>query len=153
MTEGTVTATKPLVTAVTVEDLKVTFSKGKVIEVSATTGEEYIRNILKTDEGASRLGEVSLVPQSSPISQSGLLFYNILIDENASCHIALGSGIKTCLENGVNMTDEEFSVVGGNSSMMHLDFMIGSESMNVDGITEDGTVEPIMRKGEWDFNV
>lgn len=153
MTEGTVTATKPLVTAVTVEDLKVTFSKGKVIEVSATTGEEYIRNILKTDEGASRLGEVSLVPHSSPISQSGLLFYNILIDENASCHIALGSGIKTCLENGVNMTDEEFSVVGGNSSMMHLDFMIGSESMNVDGITEDGTVEPIMRKGEWDFNV
>ena len=153
MTEGTVSATKPLVTAVTVEDLVLTFSKGKVVDVSATKGEEYMRNYIKTDEGASRLGEVSFVPHSSPISQSGLLFYNILIDENASCHIALGSGIKTCIENGFKMTDDEFAAVGGNSSMLHIDFMIGSEKMNVDGIMEDGSTDPIMRKGEWNFKV
>jgi aminopeptidase len=153
MTEGTVSATKPLVTAVTVEDLVLAFSKGKVVDVSASKGEEYLRNYIKTDEGASRLGEVSFVPHSSPISQSELLFYNILIDENASCHIALGSGIKTCIENGVNMTDEEFAAVGGNSSMLHLDFMIGSEKMSVDGILEDGSIETIMRKGEWNFKV
>jgi aminopeptidase len=153
MTEGIVSATKPLVTAVTVEDLVLTFSKGKVVDVSASKGEEYMRKYIKTDEGASRLGEVSFVPHSSPISQSGLLFYNILIDENASCHIALGSGIKTCIENGVTMSDDDFSAVGGNSSMIHLDFMIGSEKMNVDGIMEDGTTDPIMRKGEWNFRV
>ncbi|MBY8992363.1 MAG: aminopeptidase [Candidatus Lokiarchaeota archaeon] len=148
-TEGMVSATKPLVTAVTIENLVLTFSKGKVVDVSASKGEEFIRNYIKTDEGASRLGEVSFVPHSSPISQSGLLFYNILIDENASCHIALGSGIKTCIENGVNMSDDEFSAAGGNSSMLHVDFMIGSEKMDVDGIMEDGTTEPIMRNGEW----
>lgn len=151
--EGTVSATKPLVSAVTVEDLVLIFSKGKVVDVSASKGEEYMRNYIKTDEGASRLGEVSFVPHSSPISQSGLLFYNILIDENASCHIALGSGIRTCLKDGVNMTDDEFSTIGGNSSMLHLDFMIGSEKMNVDGIMEDGSTDPIMRNGEWNFKV
>lgn len=153
MTEGTVSATKPLVTAVTVEDLVLRFSKGKVVDVSATKGEEYLRKYIKIDEGASRLGEVSFVPHSSPISQSGLLFYNILIDENASCHIALGTGIKTCLTDGLNMSDDEFAAVGGNSSMLHLDFMIGSEKMNVDGIKEDGSTDPIMRKGEWNFKV
>ena len=153
MTEGTVSATKPLVTAVTVEDLVLTFSKGKVVNISASKGEDYMRNYIKTDEGASRLGEVSFVPHSSPISQSGLLFYNILIDENASCHIALGSGIKTCIENGFKMTDDEFAALGGNSSMLHIDFMIGSEKMNVDGIMEDGSTDPIMRKGEWNFKV
>lgn len=94
-----------------------------------------------------------MVPHSSPISQSGLLFYDILIDENASCHLALGSGIKTCLENGVKMSDEEFSAVGGNQSILHLDFMIGSEKMDVDGITKDEKTESIMRKGEWIFEV
>ncbi|MFX0027834.1 MAG: aminopeptidase [Candidatus Hermodarchaeota archaeon] len=153
MTEGMVSATKPLPTAVMVENLVLKFSKGKVIDVSASKGEEYIRNYIKTDEGASRLGEISLVPHSSPISQSGLLFYSILIDENASCHIALGSGIKTCIKEGVKMTDEEFSTIGGNSSKLHLDFMIGSEKLDVDGIMEDGKIEPIMRKGEWVFAV
>ncbi|MFX1279285.1 MAG: aminopeptidase [Promethearchaeota archaeon] len=152
-TEGTVSATKPLVTAVTVEDLSITFSNGKVVEISATKGEEYMRDLIKTDEGASKLGEVSLVPHSSPISQTGRLFYNILIDENASCHLALGSGIKTCIENGIHMSEKQFSKIGGNSSMMHLDFMIGSEKINVDGIMEDGATEPIMRKGEWAFKV
>jgi len=108
--------------------------------------------LIETDEGASRLGEVSLVPHSSPISQSGILFYNILIDENASCHIALGNAIRSALENELTMSDEEFSAVGANESLIHRDFMIGSEEMDVDGIKEDGTVEPIMSKGEWAFN-
>lgn len=152
-TEGIVTATKPLVTDVIIEDLSLTFSNGKIVEATATKGEEFLRNLVKTDKGASQLGEVSLVPHSSPISQSGLLFYNILIDENASCHIALGSGIKSCLENGVNMSEKEFSAAGGNYSILHLDFMIGSEKMNVDGIKKDGKTEPIMRKGELIFEV
>ena len=108
---------------------------------------------MESSNNLSRLGEVSLVPHSSPISQSGLLFYSILIDENASCHIALGSGIKTCIKDGVKMSDEEFSAIGGNSSKLHLDFMIGSEKLDVDGIKEDNTIEPIMRKGEWAFEV
>lgn len=152
-TEGIVTSTKPLSTDVLIEELSLTFSKGKVIKASAKTGEKFLQDLLKTDEGATRLGEVSLVPHSSPISQSGILFYNILIDENASCHIALGNGIRSALENGITMSDEEFSVAGGNRCLFHLDFMIGSEEMDVVGIKEDGTVEPIMSKGEWAFNV
>lgn len=152
-TEGTVTATKPLVTDVLIEDLSLTFSEGKVIKATAKTGEKFLRNLLETDEGASRLGEVSLVPHSSPISQSGILFYNILIDENASCHIALGNGIRSALENGLTMSDEEFSGAGGNKCLFHLDFMIGSEEMDVDGIKEDGIVEQIMTRGEWSFQV
>jgi aminopeptidase len=152
-TEGVVKITKPLFSDVLIEDLRLEFSNGKVTDLSATKGEEYLRGLIKTDRGASQLGEVSLVPHSSPISQSGLLFYNILIDENASCHLALGSGIKTCLENGLYMSDEEFSASGGNYSILHLDFMIGSEEIDVDGITIEEKVEPIMRKGEWVFRV
>jgi aminopeptidase len=138
---------------VLIEDLSLTFSKGKVIKASAKTGEKFLHNLLETDEGASRLGEVSLVPHSSPISQCGILFYNILIDENASSHIALGNGIRSAFENGNIMSDEEFSAAGGNNCLFHLDFMIGSENMDVDGIKEDGTVEPVMSKGEWAFTV
>jgi aminopeptidase len=152
-TEGIVTATKPLATDVLIEDLSLTFSKGKVIKASAKTGEKFLHNLLETDEGSSRLGEVSLVPHSSPISQCGILFYNILIDENASSHIALGNGIRSAFENGNIMSDEEFSAAGGNNCLFHLDFMIGSENMDVDGIKEDGTVEPVMSKGEWAFTV
>ncbi|MFX1418575.1 MAG: aminopeptidase [Promethearchaeota archaeon] len=152
-TEGIVTATKPLFSDVLIENLKLTFTNGKVEEASATKGEEYIRNIIKTDDGASQLGEVSLVPNSSPISQTGILFYSILIDENASCHIALGNGIRTCLKDGENMDEKEFSDHGGNTSLLHLDFMIGSEKLDVDGIFEEEKSEPIMRKGEWAFEV
>ena len=136
-----------------IEDLSFTFSEGKVIKATAKTGEKFLRNLLETDEGATRLGEVSLVPNSSPISQSGILFYSTLIDENASCHIALGSCIRSALENGQTMSDEELSGAGGNISLIHRDFMIGSEEINVDGIKEDGTTEPVMRKGEWAFKV
>ncbi|MFX1477237.1 MAG: aminopeptidase [Promethearchaeota archaeon] len=152
-TEGVVTATKPFFINTLIEKLRLKFSEGKVVEIAATKGEDFMRKLLATDEGASKLGEVSLVPHSSPISQTGLLFYSILIDENASCHIALGSGIRTCVENGNNMTDDEFSLVGGNVSIHHLDFMIGSEKMDIDGIKEDGTREPIFRKGEWAIKI
>ncbi|MFW9877227.1 MAG: aminopeptidase [Candidatus Thorarchaeota archaeon] len=152
-TNGFVTTTKPLVSDVIVEDLSLTFSNGKIIDITAKKGEDFLRYLIKTDEGASHLGEVSLVPHSSPISQSNLLFYNVLIDENASCHLALGSGIKTCLENGIYMSEEEFSAAGGNYSIIHLDFMIGSENMDVDGINKDENPEPIMRNGELIFEV
>jgi len=121
--------------------------------VSANSLKKMLQKILETDEGTRRLGEVALVPHSSPISQSGLLFYNILLDENASCHIALGRGLKFWLKNGEQMSDEEFSAAGGNNSIDHVDFMIGSSEMNVDGILENGNIEPIMRKGEWAFEV
>ena len=152
-TEGIVTATKPRPLDVMIEDFSLTFSKGRVVEATAKKGEEMLHKILETDEGARRLGEIALVPHSSPISQSGLLFYNILLDENASSHIALGRGFRFAVKNGEKMSDEEFSAIGGNISKMHFDFMIGSEKMDVDGILEDGTFEPIMRSGEWAFEV
>jgi len=153
-TEGVVTATKPLYYAgFHIEDFKLKFSEGKVIEASAVKGQEFLDQLIKTDEGASYLGEIALVPHSSPISLSGLLFYNGLIDENASCHIALGRGYKICLKNGEKMSDEEFLATGGNVSFNHIDFMIGSGEMDVDGLLENGKSEPIMRNGEWTFEV
>lgn len=152
-TEGVVTATKPLPINGMIEDFSLTFSKGRVVNARAKKGEGMLHEILETDEGTRRLGEVALVPHSSPISQSGLLFYNILLDENASCHIALGRALKFWLKNGEKMSDEEFSAAGGNISIDHVDFMIGSDKIGVDGILENGTVEPIMRKGEWAFDV
>ena len=109
-------------------------------------------SIIKIDEGAQKVGEVALVPHSSPISQTEMLFYNLLIDENASNHIALGQAYRNSLKNGNDLTDEEFSAAGGNKSTIHLDLMIGSEKMNVDGVLEDGSTEPIMRNGEWAFS-
>jgi len=150
-TEGVVTATKPLPVEVVIEDFSLTFSKGRVVKATAKKGEKMLNKLLEIDEGMSRLGEIALVPHSSPISQSGILFYNILIDENASCHIALGRGYRFCMKNGEKMSDEEFMTAGGNVSLNHIDFMIGSGEMDIDGITEDGNAEPIMRKGEWTF--
>ncbi|MFX1501665.1 MAG: aminopeptidase [Promethearchaeota archaeon] len=153
-TEGKVRATKPLYFGgAIIKDFSFTFSKGKIIEMNASNGKEILEKYIKFDEGASYLGEIALVPHSSPISQSGLLFYNGLIDENASIHIALGRSYRNSIENGDNMTDEEFMLAGGNLSLIHMDFMIGSRDIDVDGITEDGTTEAIMRKGEWTFKV
>jgi aminopeptidase len=152
-TEGVVSATKPLYYQVIIEDFTFTFSKGKIVKATAKKGQEMLNKILQMDEAASYLGEVALVPHSSPISQSGLLFYNSLIDENAACHLALGRAYRECLIDGGKMSDEEFINAGGNLSMLHLDFMIGSGEMDIDGITEDGTTEPIMRNGEWAFEV
>lgn len=153
-TVGFVTATKPLFFPESlIEDFKLTFSEGKIIEATAKKGEEFLLNLIKMDEGATQLGEVALVPHSSPISKMDMLFYNGLIDENASSHIAFGKGLRLGLKDGQKMSNEEFAEAGGNYSKVHVDFMIGSDKMDVDGILEDGTVEPIMRSGEWVFEV
>ncbi|MFX1573635.1 MAG: aminopeptidase [Promethearchaeota archaeon] len=151
--DGIVRATKPRFAEVMIEDFNLTFSEGKVIKATAKKGEEILLDKLKKDVGASRLGEVALVPHSSPISQSGLIFYNVILDENASCHLALGQCLRLCMKEGEKMSDDELLAAGGNISGIHLDFMIGSGELNVDGIFEDGRVESIMRKGEWAFTV
>lgn len=151
-TEGIVKATKPLYySGSLVEDYQLTFSEGKIVEAVAKKGQEHLRTLIAVDEGASYLGEIALVPHSSPISQSGLLFYNILIDENASNHIALGRGYKFSLKDGESLSDEDFVKLGGNHSLIHIDCMFGSGYMNVDGILSDGSIESIMRDGEWTF--
>jgi aminopeptidase len=153
-TEGVVTSTKPLhFSGRLIEDISLTFSEGRVLKATAKKGEKSLHKLLETDEGASRLGEVALVPHSSPISQTGLLFYNILIDENAASHLALGQASRFNIEGGEAMPYDVFAAVGGNQSLIHIDFMIGSGEMDVDGITEDGTSEPVMRGGEWAFEI
>ena len=152
--DGYVKATLPLnLQGTLIEDFTVTFENGRAVKVTAQKGEDDLRKLIETDENASRLGEVALVPNSSPINQSGILFYNTLFDENASCHIALGNAYRTSIEGGADMTNEEFADAGGNKSLIHTDFMIGSAEMNIDGITKEGTHEPIMRNGEWAFDV
>ena len=136
-----------------VENFKLTFKEGKVVQVSAKMGEDFLNGIVNIDDGASRTGEIALVAHSSPISQYNILFYNMLIDENASNHIALGNGYRTSIANGESMSDEEFSKVGGNLSGIHIDFMVGSEFMSVDGILKNGEIEPIMKNGEWAFKI
>ncbi|HYF06805.1 MAG TPA: aminopeptidase [Acetobacteraceae bacterium] len=149
-TEGTVTATKPLAYQGTlIRDIRVRFEGGVIVEASASTGREVLERMIGTDEGARRLGEVALVPASSPISRSGLLFLNTLFDENAASHIALGQAYKKCFVDGDTLEDEEFVARGGNRSLIHVDWMIGSERMDVDGVHASGTAEPLMRAGEW----
>ena len=148
--DGVVTQTTP---SPSVEGLVLTFSKGKVVKAAANKGEELVHQGLEVDDGARQLGEVALVPNSNPISRSGRIYYNLLFDENASCHLALGNGYRFCIENGEEMSVEEFILAGGNNSSDHIDFMIGSEEMDVDGISADGSAEPIMRGGEWAFEL
>jgi len=151
---GTVRATLPLsLHGNLVEDFWFRFEDGKVVEVHAAKGEAVLKKLLETDEGALSLGEVALVPQSSPIAQTGILFYNTLYDENASCHLALGRAYRTSLQGGEKMSEEDFGAAGGNDSLIHVDFMIGSAEMDIDGILPDGSVEPIFRQGEWAFEV
>ena len=147
---GMVRATMPLnYGGVLIEDFSLTFENGQVVNVTARHGEETLHKMIEMDESAGRLGEVALVPNSSPISQRGILFYNSLFDENASCHIALGSSYRDTVIGGEDMTDEEFAAHGGNKSLVHTDFMIGSGEMDIDGIRADGEREPVMRAGEW----
>ncbi|MCC6259802.1 MAG: aminopeptidase [Anaerolineales bacterium] len=148
--DGVVAATFPLSYGGTlIEDFQVTFENGRITKVSAKKGEEALKRLVDTDEGSHRLGEVALVPASSPIAQRGHLFYNTLFDENASCHIAIGRAYRFTLTGGEELNDEEFIAAGGNVSLNHVDFMIGSPKMDIDGIHKDGTREPIMRQGEW----
>ena len=151
---GTVKASMPLsLTGAMIEEFSLTFEKGKVVKASAKKGEEHLLKLLDTDKNARRLGEVALVPESSPISQLNHLFYNTLFDENAASHIALGSAYRPSIEGGEVMSKKEFEANGGNDSLIHTDFMIGSAEMDIDGFTKDNTREPIMRQGEWAFNV
>lgn len=112
-------------------------------------GQEVLNNMLNMDEGARYLGEVALVPYDSPISQSGLIYYNTLFDENASCHVALGNSYPFTIEGGTTMSAEELDANGYNKSLIHVDFMIGSKDMAIDGILADGTREPLFRNGNW----
>jgi aminopeptidase len=148
--DGTVTATKPLSHQGTmIEGIQVRFEGGRIVEARATKGQEVLQKLIDTDEGARRLGEVALVPHSSPIASSGLLFFNTLFDENAACHIALGQAYSSCLIDGDKLTPEQLAARGANDSLIHVDWMIGSDKLDIDGITASGAAEPLMRQGEW----
>ena len=152
--DGTVTATKPLSYGGSLIDrFTLTFVEGRVVDATAAVGQAVLDSLLRNDENSRFLGEVALVPHSSPISQSNLLFYNTLYDENASCHLALGNAYRFNMAGGEGMSGEEFAAAGGNESISHADFMIGSGDMDIDGITVGGTAESIMRRGEWAFAV
>lgn len=148
--DGVVRATKPLSHAgALIDGFELRFEKGKVVGLKAEKNEPVLRELVETDEGSARLGEVALVTHSSPISSSGILFFNTLYDENAASHIALGRSYRSCIEGGEAKSDEEFAAAGGNDSLVHVDFMIGSGAMDVDGVTAEGAAEPLMRQGEW----
>ena len=148
--DGTVTATKPLSHQGTmIEGIQVRFEKGRIVEARATCGQEVLQRLIDTDEGARRLGEVALVPHSSPIAASGMLFFNTLFDENAASHIALCQSYSSCLRDGDTLTPEELAAKGANDSLIHVDWMIGSGQLDIDGISSTGAIEPLMRQGEW----
>jgi len=152
--DGTVRSTKPLnYFGNLIEDFSLNFSKGRVVDFQAKKGEETLRKMLESDQGAIMLGEVALVPHYSPISESGLIFYNTLYDENAACHLALGSAYKGNIQGGVEMSSEELAAAGVNESLIHVDFMIGSDEVEINGVTKDGTISPIMHAGEWAFDI
>lgn len=152
--DGTVTATLPLAHAgKVIEGFSLTFKNGRVVDFKAKQNEDILKGVLDTDEAARHLGEVALVPNSSPIAQSKMMFFNTLFDENAASHLALGSAYRSTMKGGEQMSAEEFAAAGGNTSNAHEDFMIGSGELDIDGITKDGKREPIMRKGEWAFSL
>ncbi|GAB4068940.1 aminopeptidase [Ancylobacter sonchi] len=147
---GHVASTKPLSYQGTlIKDIRVRFEEGRIVEAQAASGLDVLSKVLDTDEGSRRLGEVALVPHSSPISKSGLLFFNTLYDENAASHIALGQSYSKCFVNGADLSPEQLAARGANSSLIHIDWMIGSGEVDVDGIAADGSAEPVMRQGEW----
>ncbi|MDN7243680.1 aminopeptidase [Planococcus sp. N028] len=149
---GYVSSTKPLSYGGNIiDDFKITFENGKITDVTAAQGEEVLKQLVDSDEGSHYLGEVALVPHQSPISASNILFYNTLFDENASNHFAIGSAYAFCLEGGKTMSSDELQKHGLNQSITHVDFMVGSDEMDIDGILEDGTREPIFRSGNWAF--
>lgn len=147
---GTVTSTKPLNYGGTIIDqFSFTFEQGKIVRFTAERGYDTLKGLIETDEGSRYLGEVALVPHASPISKTNLIFYNTLFDENASSHVALGSAYAFCLEGGKTMSEAELEENGSNASIVHVDFMIGSAELQIDGETADGTREPLFRNGNW----
>ena len=150
--EGIVYSTKPLsYQGQVIDNFYIRFENGKAVEAKAEQGEELLNTMLSMDEGAAYLGECALVPQQSPICQSGLLFYNTLFDENAACHLAMGMGYVDTIENYHEKSLEDCRALGINDSMIHEDFMIGCDSLNIDATTCDGRVVPIFRAGNWAF--
>ncbi|MDE6188706.1 MAG: aminopeptidase, partial [Clostridia bacterium] len=150
--EGIVYATKPLsYQGALIEDFYIKFANGKVSEVHAEKNEELLRQMVSMDDGAKMLGECALVPQNSPISNSNILFYNTLFDENASCHLALGRGFSNCIQNFEKYSQKDFDEMGVNTSMIHVDFMIGCDDMNIVGLTKDGRKIQIFKNGNWAF--
>lgn len=153
-TEGRVQATLPLVHAgQRIEGLNLSFQGGHVVRAEARKGEAVLRKLISLDEGASFLGEVALVPQDSPVARQKTLFFDSLLDENAACHVAIGRGYRTCLPGSERVTDAEFLERGGNIGSTHVDFMIGSSQLDIDGIERGGAVQPVMRAGEWAFDI
>jgi len=148
--EGHVGSTKPLsYNGSLIDEISVRFEGGRIVEAKAAKGEAVLVKMLDTDEGARRLGEVALVAHSSPISQSGILFYNTLFDENASCHIALGQCYTKCFKGAESISQDQVKAQGGNSSQIHVDWMIGSGEIDIDGISQSGARVPVFRQGEW----
>ena len=150
--EGIVYSSKPLsYQGQLIENFSIRFENGKAVEAKAEKGEELLNTMLTMDEGAGYLGECALVPQASPISQSGLLFYETLFDENAAFHLAVGAGFADTIRDHHNKTLTECQALGINDSMIHVDFMIGCDSMNIDAHCADGKIVPIFRNGNWAF--
>lgn len=149
---GKVSSTKPLSYGGNIIDgFTLTFEQGRIVDATAEQGLETLKGLIEMDEGSHYLGEVALVPHQSPISQSNILYYNTLFDENASNHLAIGSAYAFCLEGGKGLSQEQLKERGLNTSMAHVDFMIGSAEMNIFGVTADGREEPIFRNGNWAF--
>ena len=152
--DGTVTSTKPLnYGGNLIDEFTLTFKDGQVVDYTAKQGGETLEHLLETDDGARRIGEIALVPNESPVSQSGLIFYNTLFDENASVHIALGKAYPTNIEGGAQMDEDALDKHGVNDSMVHVDFMVGSAEMNIDGVTKEGQTEQIFVNGTWAIDI
>jgi aminopeptidase len=150
--EGIVYSSKPLsYMGELIDEFSIRFENGKAVEVKAKQGEKLLKEMVAMDEGAAMLGEVALIPYNSPICQSGVLFYNTLFDENASCHLALGMGFNDCLKGFEKMTNEERKACGVNDSMIHVDFMIGTPDMDIVGVTRAGERVQIFKNGNWAF--
>ena len=150
--EGIVYSSKPLsYRGQLIDNFSIRFENGKAVEVHAEKGEEQLKDMVAMDEGAAYLGECALVPQASPICESGILYYNTLFDENAACHLALGMGFADTIQDFQNKTLDECRELGINDSMIHVDFMIGCDTMNIDAACADGKVVPIFRNGNWAF--
>ncbi|MCM3116956.1 aminopeptidase [Neobacillus sp. MER 74] len=149
---GFVASTKPLsYSGNLIENFTLTFKEGKIVDFTCENGYETLKQLIETDDGSRYLGEIALVPHQSPISNSNTIFYNTLFDENASNHLAIGEGFPFCLDEGKTMSKEELATIGLNESMTHVDFMIGSCDMDIDGMLPDGRIEPIFRNGNWAF--
>ncbi|TGA99466.1 aminopeptidase [Sporolactobacillus shoreae] len=150
---GTISSTMPLNSnGQIIDHFSLTFKDGEVVDFKAEKGEEALKHLLESDDGSRRLGEVALVPHHSPVSESGLVFYNTLFDENASCHLALGKAYPTCIEGGDGMDKKQLDQAGVNDSIVHEDFMVGSAGLDIDGVKADGTRVPVFRLGAWAFD-